>query len=111
MASYGDRWVRVRAALVEGYGGRQVRDWAQATRESFAGAIQPASAKEDNAGRQITTTTKRLHAYPEAALLSTDRVEYGGTVYEVDGDPELQMQQGTPHHYEAILQVVTEAAT
>lgn len=111
MNAYGDTITLVQADLVTGYGGRQVRDWANATRTSHAAAVQPLTGRENTAGRQVTYTTRNLHCDAYVPLRAVDRVEHDGKTYEVEGEPEIHYMGGRPDHIEAMLNLVEEAAT
>lgn len=107
MNTYGDVATRVRAALVEGFGGQQVRDWPNATRLVMVASVQAVTVTEDDTDRQVTTTSKRMNTGVE--VLVTDRVEWHGNTYEVEG-VEPAYVTGRFDHYEAALNLIEEAA-
>lgn len=111
MNSYGDSFTLVQAPLVDGYGGSRVRDWPNATRKVYAGSVQAQSGREDESGRQVTTTDKNLWCAPSVPITAVDRVEWNGGTYRVDGKPEVHYQQGMPDHVEAVLVETEEQAT
>lgn len=64
-------------------------DWSSpATTSVEHCAVQPEQGLEVIDGRQLTVTRWRLFAPHGTDLVSTDRVEYAGDVYEVDGEPQ-----------------------
>lgn len=102
------RWrgsiTRIRAALVtDEYGTPTAeRDWASATETAINGcSVQPVPGKEYALGREAIVTRWRLFAPGGTDLLATDRVRYGGLIYEVDGDV-VTFTEGSPH-VEAVL--------
>lgn len=107
--TYGDSAVLIQAALVTGYGGRKVRDWANAAETSVACAVQPLRSTEETSGRQVITTDKALHTAPETPITAVDRVRWRGGTYEVTG-VELHFMSGTPDHIEATLSLIEEPA-
>lgn len=110
MNAYGDSVDLLQAALVAGYGGQQVRDWANATTTTIAAAVQPRSSVELVDGRQVTTTGLSMHCAVDSGLRAVDRVVWRGTTYEVDGEPLTYSIGGTADHIEVSLQRVEEAA-
>lgn len=107
MNTYGDTLTRVRAELVDGYGGQRIRDWANATRKDMAASVQVLNVTEQATGRQVVTTSRRANVGEE--ILETDRVEWRGNTYEVTGVEE-QYMVGRLDHYEVQLSLVSEAA-
>jgi hypothetical protein len=107
--TYGDTVTIVRAALVAGYGGQQVRDWANAVR--FTGvpaAVQPVRVTEQTTGRQVVTRDKTMNVTDD--VYDTDRVEHHGDTYEVTG-VEAHYLMGAFDHYECTLRWSVEANT
>ena len=103
-----DRATIVRAPLVVGPRGQMVRDLANATRtQNVPVEVQPVSSTEDVVSQQETVTRWRLFAGPGTDLAATDRVEFAGGTYEVDGDVERWRARGAEHHVEAVLKMVT----
>ncbi|MER7164500.1 head-tail adaptor protein [Micromonospora sp. NPDC000207] len=97
----------MRAPLVDAAYGNRRRDWAVAERVAYPAEIRPVSSTEDVVNQQETTTRFRLTQHPEPDLLSTDRVEWNGSTFEVDGDVEPWTRRGQLHHLEAVLLRVT----
>lgn len=85
------------------------RDWANPTATVVKGcAVQQVSATEADVDREYAATHVRLFAPADADLAATDRVEYAGTTYEVDGEPAVWLDEaGRPHHIEAELKRMT----
>ena len=101
----------VRAPVVVDRYGAEVRDWANATRTLLEGCrVQPL----DSSGGQIieprrdaVVTRWRLFAPAGADLVATDRVEWQGGTYEVDGDVQRwSSPTGALAHVEALLRRV-----
>jgi hypothetical protein len=105
--AYGHVITRVRADLVDGYGGQLVRDWAHAKRVEAAGNVQAVDVRENTTNRQVVTTDRRVNTALE--LTETDRLEWDGKTYEITGVEEFY-QSGRLDHYEATLQLSSEAA-
>lgn len=109
MNTYGDAVTIVRAALVDGYGGQQVRDWANAVRfTGVAASVQPVRSTEQSTGRQLATTDKVMHTADD--VYATDRIEWRGNTYEVIG-VEAHYNTGVFDHYECDLRLFEEAST
>lgn len=107
---YGDAVTLVRAPLVAGYGGAEVRDWDNATRTVLPGNVQPVSTTEDGDARQTTVSRWRAELNVEPTVLATDRVEWEGLVLEVDGEVELHKdRRGRPHHRTLLLRRAVDA--
>lgn len=103
MNFYGDSVVVVHAPLTTGgWGGQQVRDWANATRTTVSAAVQARSVTEQATGREIITTDKRVHLGGAVAITEVDRVEWRGGTYEVTG-VEPHFQQGRMDHLEVTM--------
>jgi hypothetical protein len=95
--------IRRRAPLVDGPYGNQVRDWENAPPVTYPAEVQPVSSAEDVVDQQRTVTRWRLFLGPGADLEATDRIEWDGATYEVDGDVERWERRGVLHHIEAVL--------
>jgi head-tail adaptor len=85
---YPDAVEVLRAPVVTGYGGQQVRDWTTATATSAKASVQPVSSLEDTTDRDTTVSRWRLRTPLTTDLTETDRVQWGDLVLEVDGDVE-----------------------
>jgi len=96
----------VRAGTTNDHGA-QVADWTAATTHQVAGcSIQPAAGSEDQTNRDAVTTTASLYGPVDADILDTDRIQYGGVTYEVNG-PVRRWASGVLDHTEATLRAVT----
>lgn len=103
----------VRAPAVDdGYGGVE-RDWANATRTAvgFGVVVQPSESTETpGVGRSPVVTHVRLITPPgkDVDLLRTDRVEWGGSDWDVDGEVARHKRPSTGafHHLEVTLKRV-----
>lgn len=109
MSGFGDIYAmtvtRLRAeATADKYGNPgAVRDWAHAQRTEFSGvAVQPQEQVETVGDRTALTTGWHLFTPPgmDMDLLPTDRIEYDGIVYEVDGEVARFGLAGRVHHIE-----------
>lgn len=70
----------------DGYGNAEP-DWAGASRTTVAGcSVQPIVGAEETIGRETVVSRWELFAPDSAALLATDRVEWDGDTYDVDGE-------------------------
>lgn len=100
----------VRAPVVDsGYGSLE-RDWDNATRTAvaFGVIVQASESTEDfTVGRSPVITHMRLITPPgkDIDLLRTDRVEWGGADWDVDGEVARHKRPSTGlfHHLEATL--------
>lgn len=105
----------VRAPLVSGYGGQQVRDWEAASRWTYDGCnVQADTSQEFTDRRDVTVTRWRANLPADATVEPADRVEWErrpGWTFEVYGDPELLLSRGIPHHVELVMTRVVEAST
>lgn len=100
-----DQATRVRAPIVSGPYGNNQRDWVNATRITRPAEIQPVSSTEDVVNQQQTVTRWRMF-WPEADLEATDRIEWDGQTYEIDGEVEKWKRHGVFRHAEAVLMKV-----
>lgn len=72
-----------------------VQDWSAPARSDIRGcSVQPGGGSEDTVDRDAITTLWTVFA-PLAPLDSTNRVEYAGTAYDIDG-PVDRWEVGTP---------------
>lgn len=99
---------RLRAEVVVGYGGQQVRDWGDAARVAMPANVQPETQSELTENRQTTVTGWSLFLPPGSSLLATDRVLHDGMTLEVDGDVE-DWTRGDRGHIKARLVKVSDA--
>lgn len=100
-----DTVVIVRAAVVTGYGNARTLDWEGAARVAVRGSVQPQSSIETTGARDRTATTCRVFLPRTADIRSTDRIEWGGGVWEVEGDPSRWPDPfgGGVHHIELTM--------
>lgn len=94
-----------RAALVDARGSK-VRDWNNAATHRIGGcSVQPAATGSDEFNRAEQSTNRwTLYAPPGTDVQRGDRVEFGGTMYEVDGTPyDWQSPTGRVSHRQANL--------
>jgi hypothetical protein len=100
----------IRAATVANRYGGQVRDWTNTTRTVVDGvSIQPTATTEDVRDRELLVNTYTLFTSrgQDIDLLATDRVQWGGLLLQVDGDPNRWPAPGGGlHHVEATLRQV-----
>ncbi|MCQ0012707.1 hypothetical protein [Actinomadura madurae] len=100
-----DEIVIVRAPLVTGYGNSLIYDWANADRTTVAAALEPGNASERTGARDHTTTFYTAFVPAGTDVLVTDRVEWDGRTWEIDGEPRVWPQPetgaGPPHRAEA----------
>lgn len=85
--------------------GNPAYDWANARRTRYSGvSLQPIAdfaPSSETAVRQTVVNRWRLRAHSTIDLRSTDRIEYAGDVYEVDG--EVQTYGIAPGGYTTAL--------
>lgn len=99
-----DTVVRRRAPVTSGSYGNQTRDWANASTQTYPAMVGPVSSTKDVVNQQQTITRWRLTLGPYADLEATDRIEWAGGTYEVDGDVERYKRRGGQlHHLSAVL--------
>lgn len=103
-----DQVVRRRAALVSSGYGNQAPDWPNATSVTYPAEVQPISSTEDVVDQDRTVTRWRLFLDSAADVVATDRIEWDGNTYQVDGDVERWKRRGILHHLEAVLLKVTQ---
>jgi head-tail adaptor len=101
----------VRAVKALGYGNAITLDWgAGAARATVEANVQPAGSSEATDGgrdRIIRRIRVWLHAGTDVA--ATDRIEWKGNAYEVDGEPDRWPDPtgGGEHHVELTATRVT----
>lgn len=84
-----DQITILRAALITGYGGSQVWDWAHAATTTATALVTPDASTETAAGTSRDVILTTLHVYVPAGtdVLATDRIQWAGRTWEVDGAP------------------------
>lgn len=76
-----------RATVTEDDYGNPVRNWATATSTPVAGcSVQPVIGDEVTVGRDTIVSRWKLYAPDETDLIASDRVEFDGSAYDVDGE-------------------------
>ena len=98
-----DTVTRLRAPLIAGPYGNSEFDWPNATSVDYPAEVQPVSSTEDVVNQQQTVTRWRLFLGSTADIEATDRIEWDGDTYEVDGEVERWKRRGVVHHLEAVL--------
>ncbi|WP_141576125.1 DUF6093 family protein [Actinomadura sp. WMMA1423] len=97
----------VRAPLVTGYGNSLVFDWANATRTTVPAGLEPGSTIEETGGRDKVTSFYLCFVAAGTDVRVTDRVEWDGRVWEVDGEPRAwpQPETGGGHHIQFRIRI------
>lgn len=103
-----DTVTRQRATTVSDGYGNQAADWANPDSADYPASVQPMTNDEDVVDQNRTVTRWRLFLDPTADVTATDRIEWDGDVYEVDGDIERWKRRGRLHHLQAVLMKVTQ---
>jgi hypothetical protein len=105
-----DVLVRVRAPVVDDPYGNPVRDWDAATSTDLSGwRVQPVQGSRQNTAdtlpRDGLERRQRAFGPPDADVLRTDRIEWQGETWIVDGDVDRwRSPTGRLAHTELILQ-------
>lgn len=83
---------RIRAARSLDSYGDPVDDWDNPVRERLPRAIlqAPSSVEVDGTGKRLVTGERSLYAPYPLDLTAEDRIEVGGEVWRVDGDPIIR---------------------
>lgn len=94
----------VRAVKAVGYGNAITLDWGPAaSRATVEANVQPAGTSEaTDGGRDRVTRRIRVFLHAGTDVVATDRIEWGGAAWEVDGEPERWPDPtgGGEHHVE-----------
>lgn len=101
-----DTVTRVRAVVAEdAYGNAVPASWADASRVEISGCrMQPLASSEYTVDQERTISRWRIFAPDWADIRSSDRIEWGGMVLEVEGDAQLwSSPTGALAHLEATL--------
>lgn len=85
------------------------RDWTAATATIVAGvSVQPVTAAETTVDREWASTRLMLFAPGDTSILATDRIDWRGTTYEVDGPAQEWIDDtGGVDHIEVVLKLMT----
>lgn len=88
--SLGSHTVTVRrATTTEDAYGNPVRNWATASSVTVPGcSVQPVTGDEVTVGRDTVVPRWRLFAPDGTDVLASDRVDWQGGSYDVDGEPQ-----------------------
>lgn len=86
--------------------GSVVPDWANVSRLTIEGcSVQPASTSLSQDGRiEGVMDGLTVYAPEDADVLAGDRIEYGGNVYTINGDPLIWPAAGRLSHMQFNLQ-------
>lgn len=98
-----------RASVVAGPYNSTERNWSAATSTSSAADVQPLQTTEQIVGQDSVVTRWRIYLPAGADLVYTDRVDWDGSTFEVDGEVERWKRRGVLHHLEAVLKRVQGA--
>lgn len=85
-----DTITRLRAAIIT-QRGSEIPDWTNPDRLTIHGcSMQPAGTSLTQDGRvQGTTDGYTCYLPPGADVIAGDRIEYGGNVYTINGEPRV----------------------
>lgn len=98
-----DSVTRRRAPLTSAGYGNQTRDWTTATSQAYPAWVSVVSSTEEVVGQPRTLTRWKCTVGPDADLAATDRIEWDGSTYEIDGDVERHKGPRGLHHQTVIL--------
>lgn len=98
-----DSVTRRRAPLTSSGYGNETRDWSNATSRIYAARVSVVSSTEDVVEQPRTITRWKCTVGAEADLAATDRIEWDGQTYEIDGDVERHKGLRGVHHQTVIL--------
>lgn len=97
-----DSVTRRRAPLISSGYGNEARDWTAATSQVYAARVSVVSSTEVVANEPRTVTRWKCTVGPEADLAATDRIEWDGQTYEVDGDVERHKGRSPAVHHQTV---------
>lgn len=81
------------------WGGKQI-DWSNPDRKKIRGcSFQPIEGEEFNEGRDAIVTRWNWFGPANADVRSTDRIEYRGITYDVDGSVTMPEGLGLDHKH------------
>lgn len=82
--------------------GNTVADWSAPVTLTIVGcSVQPGGGSDQFDNREAITTLYSVWAPLTADVVDTDRIEFAGTVYDIDGNIEL-WAVGTPLDHKVI---------
>ncbi|WP_433145071.1 phage head completion protein [Actinomadura nitritigenes] len=93
----------VRPLLVTGYGNAVTYGWGpDASRTTVEACVEPNGTGEATGGRDTVTVHIRVFLHPGTEVKATDRIEWNGRTYEIDGEPQRWPDPtgGGEHHVE-----------
>lgn len=64
-------------------------DWSSATRTDYQGRIQPSTSSRTRQQSDQVVSYFDCLLPPGTAVTAYDRIEVGGTTYEIDGEPSI----------------------
>lgn len=104
LASFATQTVtRLRPAYVDDGHGNMVPDWGAPDELPITWcSVQPGVSQEDRVNRDASLIAFTVWASGDVDVTATDRVEYNGTIFEVDGEPE-RWQVGFLNHTKFFL--------
>lgn len=70
--------------------GNTIKNWATATSTTVDGWVFVTTQTEIADGREAQVSTGVAMAPPDVVITSGDRVRFAGSVYEVDGPPQVR---------------------
>ena len=80
----------IRPTWVAGRYGNEIPDWENVTRTSVSGcSVQPTFGEEDTSHRDSVQSEYTVYAPPGTDVTAYDRIEWNGTVHEVNGRPSV----------------------
>lgn len=87
-----------RATTTDDDYGNPIRDWGTATSTEVGGcSVQPIVGAEQTVGRETVVSRWQLFAPDGTDITATDRVEFDGATYEVDGEVQRWDFAGLAH--------------
>lgn len=98
--------LRATSYVTDAYGNdTSERDWSTGVaRTTYQGvSVQGQPSSEFTTDRDAVTIRKELYAHVDTDLTFSDRVEYDGAVYEVDGEPQRERHGLHTDHLYALL--------
>jgi Phage head-tail joining protein len=89
--------------VVDEYGDTVV-DWSSAVSKSYRGSVQPRTTETATANRDGSVSTWVGFIWPATAdIKATDRIQFGGLTFEVDGEIQPWSIAGLKDHIEIPL--------
>lgn len=83
---------RLRPSFTDDGHGNMMPDWDTPDTLDIPGcSVQPGLSQEDRVNRDASLVAYTVWAPPTADVHALDRVQFAGTVFEVDGEPQRWM--------------------